>query len=177
MGIMERIKHMISAQKSQAPESSVATKALCVSDFLTEKNILFFPSPHTKPYLFEALIGSMKLDDPALALKEVLYRELWGRTVLAPGLALPHARIAGMTRITAALGICPTGVADASAADKNKSQIILLFLGPTSDVQKHLAFLAAVSSLFQTNGLAERLVQLATPASVFAQIRAAEGAL
>ena len=119
----------------------------------------------------------MDLDDPALALKEVLYRELWGRTMIAPGLALPHARIPGMKRIAAALAICPKGIAEASAADNNRPYLFLLFVGPTNDVQQHLAFLAAVSSLFQTEGLAERLMQMARPASVLAQLRAAEGAL
>jgi PTS system nitrogen regulatory IIA component len=173
MGIIERIKHMISAQ-TRAPESSEAIKALFVSDFLSEKNILFFPVTHTKPYIFEMLIASLNLEDPVLALKEVLYRELWGRTVLAPGLALPHARIPGMTHIAAALAICPNGIAEASAADKNRPQIFLLFLGPTNDVQQHLVFLAAVSSLFQTKNLAESLVQLTGSAAVLDQLRIAE---
>jgi mannitol/fructose-specific phosphotransferase system IIA component (Ntr-type) len=170
---------MISALRSHIwdSESSVATKALYVSDFLTEKSIVFFPAAQTKQAIFETLIGSMNLADPALALKEVLYRELWGRTVIAPGFALPHARIAGMKRIVAALGICPKGFADSSVTDKDKPYIFLLFLGPTNDVQQHLAFLASVSTLFQTKNLTERLLQMTTPASVFNQLRAAEASL
>lgn len=167
---------MITALRSynRVPEAPAAMKKLFVSDFLTEEKILFFPTAVTKRVIFETLIDAMKLDDPALALKEVLYRELWGRTVLAPGLALPHARIAGMTRIEAAIGICPQGVAEPSLADSKKPFIFLLFFGPTSDVQQHLAFLAAVSSLFQTKELPDRLMQLRQPASVLTQICAAE---
>jgi len=159
----------------RAPEALVVKKTLCVSDFLTEKNVLFFPAAHAKPVIFETLIGTLNLDDPALALKEVLYRELWGRTIIGPGLALPHARIAGMTRMAAAMGICPQGIADPSVADRKRPYLFLLFLGPTNDVQQHLTFLAAVSTLFQTKGLLERLMQLTRPESVLEQIRAAEG--
>lgn len=170
---------MISALSSysQAREAPVITKTLCVSDFLTERNILFFPTAQTKQMIFETLIDSMKLGDPALALKEVLYRELWGRTVIGPGLALPHARITGMNRIAAAIGICPQGISDAWDADRKRPYLFLLFLGPTNDMQQHLAFLAAVSSLFQTKEMPAHLMQLRQPSSVLAQIRAAERGL
>jgi PTS system nitrogen regulatory IIA component len=177
MGIFERIKHMISTQWSHTEAvSSVATKTLCVSDFLTEKNILFFPARLDKSNIFKDLIGSMGLGNPDMVLKEVLYRELWGRTVIAPGLAIPHARISGVARIVAAMGICQKGIADPKTTSQQPS-LYLLFIGPINDVQQHLAFLAAASSLFQTKGLAERLLQSATPASVFAQLRSAEGGL
>jgi len=134
------------------------SKPLRVSDFLKEKNILFFPADLPKPQLFETLIGTLKVPDPALALKAIVDRELWGSTTIAPGLALPHARIPGIKRIVAAMGICP-------------SQIFLLFLGPPHNTQEHLAFLASVSSLFQTKGFLDMLVQLKTPESALAQIR------
>src|ERR1700687_2523617 len=115
------------------------SKALRVSDFLKARNILFFPADAPKPLLFEQLIGTLELPDAKFALEAVLDRELWGSTTVAPGLALPHARIPGITHVSAALGICPS-----------TPQIFLLFFGPADNVQEHLAFLASVSSLYQT---------------------------
>ena len=161
---------------SRTQESAVATKTLGVSEYLTEKSILFFPARLDKSSIFKDLIDSMDLDDPELALKEVLYRELWGQTMIAPGLAIPHARLPNLARISAAFGICQKGIADPKATEKRPS-IYLLFVGPSHDVRQHLGFLAASSSLFQTKGLAERLLKLTTPASVLAQLRAAERAL
>jgi PTS system nitrogen regulatory IIA component len=177
MRIMERIKHMISTLSPEArtPAPSAATEVLSVSDFLTEKSIMFFPARLDKSNIFKDLIGSMDLVDPELALKEVLYRELWGRTVIAPGLAIPHARIPGLTRIVAAIGICQKGIADPKSTSQLPS-LYLLFVGPTNNVQQHLSFLAAVSTLFQSKDLAKHLVQLTTAGAVFAQLRAAEGA-
>jgi PTS system nitrogen regulatory IIA component len=136
-----------------------------VSDVLKDNNIFFFPSDLSKEQLFEKMIGSLELPDAPLALKAILDRELWGSTVIAPGLALPHARIPGITRIQAAMGICPRG--------KNP-QIFLLFIGPVNNPQEHLAFLGSVSSLFQTKGFLDSLIQLKNPASVLAKIRTYE---
>jgi mannitol/fructose-specific phosphotransferase system IIA component (Ntr-type) len=176
MGIIERIKHMITAQRlhHKTSETAVATKGLHVTDYLTEKNILFFPARLDKSHIFKELIGSMDLSDPELALKEVLYRELWGRTLVAPGLAIPHARIPTMTRIGASIGICQAGAGDPTGS---KPCLYLLFIGPTHDVQQHLLFLAGVSTLFQTKGLVERLSRLTSPGAVLSQLRTAEAAL
>jgi PTS system nitrogen regulatory IIA component len=141
--------------------NNIKNKSLRISDFLKDKNILFFPADLPKQQLFERLIGSLKVLDAGLALKAILDRELWGSTTIAPGLALPHARIPGIARIVAAMGICP-------------SQIFLLFIGPVNNVQEHLAFLASVSSLFQTRGFLEMMVQLKTSESVLAKIRQLE---
>jgi PTS system nitrogen regulatory IIA component len=177
MGIIERIKHMITAQSPEAEtkDEGGATKVLHVSDYLTEKNVLFFPARMDKSYILRDLVQSMDLNDPETALKEVLYRELWGRTVIAPGLAIPHARIPSMPRISAALGICQQGVADPKTKS-DRSSIFLLFIGPTNDVQQHLAFLAASSRLFQKRNLPELLLQSTTPESAYAQLRRAEAA-
>jgi len=167
---------MLTALKPEDQQPDVAAmKVLYISDFLTEKNILFFPARLDKSNIFKDLIGSMNLPDPELALKEVLYRELWGRTVIAPGFAIPHARIPGLTHVAAAIGICQQGIADPKSTSQQPS-LYLLFVGPTNDVQQHLSFLAAVSTLFQSKDLAKHLVQLTTPGAVFAKLRAAEGA-
>jgi PTS system nitrogen regulatory IIA component len=135
---------------------------LKISDFLNSRNILFFPADLLKQQLFERLIGTLKVPDAALALKAILDREQWGSTMIAPGLALPHARIPGLERIVAAMGICP-------------DKIFLLFLGPTGNAQEHLTFLSSVSSLFQTKGFLGEMISLKTPDSVLARLRQLEG--
>ena len=167
---------MITAQRPEAEtaDKGGATQVLHVADYLTEKNVLFFPARMDKSYILRDLVQSMDLDDPETALKEVLYRELWGRTVMAPGLAIPHARIPSMTRISAALGICQEGVADPKT--NSGSSIFLLFVGPTNDVQQHLAFLAAASRLFQKKDLPEHLLKSTTPEAAYVQLRQAEAA-
>src|SRR2546423_994204 len=92
--------------KKPKPSKSSLIK---VSDFLTEKSIAFFPAGPSKRQIFGSLIGSLDLPDRGEALKAILAREEAGSTVIAPGIALPHARITGITKIEAALGLCPDG--------------------------------------------------------------------
>lgn len=154
-------------------KSTLPPKILKVSDFLTAKNIAFFPAGPSKQQVLGNLIGSLDLPDPNAALKAILAREDAGSTVIAPGLALPHARIPGIPRISAAIGICPTGVVD-SVAGGAHTYIFVLFLGPAENMKEHLAFLASVSALFQSEGLIDALVQLTTPEAVLDRIRQAE---
>ncbi len=145
-----------------------------VSDCLTEKAIRFFPAGVSFQQVLEELIGSLELPDPAAALKAVQDREAAGTTMIAPGLAIPHARLPGLSKILAALGICPKGVPHPSG---DPIRLFLLFLSPKEKMREHLMFLAGVSSLFQVEGLIDALSQLATAEAVMEKIRAAEKAL
>ena len=80
---------------------------------------------------------------------------------MRPAIALPHARIQGISTIKAALGIYPEGYE--SRTDGTRIYLILLFLGPADNMREHLAFLAAVSGLFQKKDLQEKLLKLASP--------------
>src|SRR3979411_2311208 len=109
MGLFDKLK------KKTASQGGDPARIIRVSDFLSENNVLFFPAGPSKQQVFGSLIGSLDLPDPTVALKAILSREEAGSTGIAPGLALPHARIQGISRIAAALGICPTGVVDPHA--------------------------------------------------------------
>lgn len=156
--------------------SSTPEKPIRVSDFLTEKTVAFLPTIASKQQAFGSLINLLKAPNPELALNAIMAREATGTTVIAPGLALPHARIDGLSTILAALGIAPSGLVDPST-EGGPVRLFLLFLGPLQNMHLHLAFLASVSSLFQVEGLSDALLQLTTPEAVMAKIREAERGL
>jgi PTS system nitrogen regulatory IIA component len=178
MGLFDKLKKKSSRMKPtpQGTDSAPAGRVIRVSDYLTEKNILFFPAGPSKRQVLGSLIGSLDLPDPTAALQAILSREEAGSTVIAPGLTLPHARIQGIKRIAAALGICATGVEDPHA-EGGPLRIFMLFVGPADNMREHLAFLASVSSLFQQEGLSDFLLQLSTPAAVLDKIREVEKTL
>ncbi len=146
---------------------------LRVSDYLSVEKIAFFPAGPSKRQVFGKLIGSLDLPDPSAALKAILAREEAGSTIIAPGLALPHARVQGIKKVQAALGICPSGVMDPHGKGK-PVRVYVLFLGPADDMKEHLAFLAAVSALFQKKGFIEKLARLASPEGVLTTLQQAE---
>ncbi|MBI3291391.1 MAG: PTS sugar transporter subunit IIA [Elusimicrobia bacterium] len=175
--IGRRKKKEVPDSPSTAPrEAAPAEKPVRVSDFLSLKNVVFFPVGSSKQQVFDALVRTTNLPDPSLALQAIMAREQTGTTVIAPGLALPHARIQGLRTIVAALGLCPTGIVDPSS-EGGPVRLFLLFLGPSENMRLHLAFLAGASSLFQVEGLSEALLQLTTPEAVIEKIRATEQSL
>jgi PTS system nitrogen regulatory IIA component len=161
-------------RRSNKTMDNLRSRRLRVSEYLREKNIQFFPNNITRVAMLESLIGTLSVTDPAAALKAVLGREIWGSTEVAPGLGLPHARMAGIDRIVAAMGVCPKGFDDPLVGKTTTPQLFLLFFGPANRPQDHLAFLSSVTILFQMNGFLLRMVQLSTPETVLTEIRRLE---
>ena len=149
------------------------TDVVKVSNYLSEKNIFIFPSGPSKQQVFGKLIGALDLNDPNEAIKAIKAREEAGSTVIAPGLSLPHARLHGLKQLVAALGICPGGVMDPSIKGK-PVHIFVLFLGPAENMREHLAFLAAVSVLFQKSGIQEKLLKCKSAPEALALLRTTE---
>ena len=163
---------IFSKNKKESSGKSSKPRVPRVSDYLSEKTITFFPAGPSKRQAFGNLVGLLDLPDPGGALKAILAREEAGSTVIAPGIALPHARIPDISGIKAALGLIPQGYE--SRTDGTHIHVILLFLGPADNMREHLAFLAAVSALFQTNGLADSLIHLTDAKAVLQKIRDVE---
>lgn len=161
---MKWLKKLISKNTSEPASKSDSSegRALKVSDYLTKKQVLFFHAGPSKQQILGSLIAALDLSEPNAALKAILAREEVGSTVVSPGLALPHARIAGIRRLRAAVGICPPGILDAKSAAE-PIRVFVLFLGPADNMKEHLGFLAAVSALFQRPGFMSELQTQTTP--------------
>ena len=119
------------------------------------------------------MIGLLDLPDPSAALTSILAREEMGSTIIDPGLAVPHARVAGLSRLQAAIGICPEGVIDPKS-DSGPVQIYILFFGNSEDMTQHLAFLARISALFEKQAFRKKVISAGSPAAVLDLLRKAE---
>ena len=146
---------------------------LSIQDFLSVTSIHYFTAAPSKRQAWGHLIGLLDLTNPNAALKAILDRETMESTMIAPGLALPHARVAGVDKIRAAIGISAEGIHDAQS-EFGPIHVMLLFVGPADNMKPHLHFLARVSALFQKKGFLEKLIKAASPAKALEAIRKAE---
>lgn len=80
-------------------------------------------------------------------------REKAGCTAVG-AVAIPHARLAGISRIAAALGLNPSGV----YADGTEPRVIVTFLSPANAGAEHLRFLAGIAQIFRSEGLVDALL-------------------
>ena len=112
----------------------------------------------------ECLLKLTRLISPAVKEKsseELLQalesREQQGSTGLEKGIAIPHARIAGLNSFVVGIAVSRRGV-DFKALDGKKSHIFFSMVGPEEHSQEYLKLLAQVSRVAKNkNAMREML--------------------
>ena len=79
-------------------------------------------------------------------------------TGIGNGVALPHARIDGISKPIVAVGVSDTGI-DFDAPDDKLAHIIFLILTPASDPEAQLEITAGLARLFREYGITERVLK------------------
>jgi nitrogen PTS system EIIA component len=95
----------------------------------------------------------------------LLEREALGSTGLGSGVAVPHARLPGIDRVTGVFVRLDTPVAYESVDDRPVDLMFALF-APPRDGAEHLRALAAVSRALRSSELREQLRQARTTDAV-----------
>ncbi len=88
----------------------------------------------------------------------LLKRERLMSTALADGVAIPHARLPGLSRPIAAFGRSRTGI-DWAAQDGAPTTLFVVLVVPDDPGSTHLKLLAAVSRLLHDPGCRARLLE------------------
>ena len=98
-------------------------------------------------------------------LEALLEREALGSTGLGSGVAVPHARLEGIERVTAVFVRLDTPVAYGALDDRPVDLLFALF-APPRDGADHLRALAAVSRALRSSAMREQLRQARTPDAI-----------
>jgi mannitol/fructose-specific phosphotransferase system IIA component (Ntr-type) len=112
--------------------------------------------------------------DKEVLLSDTLEREEKGSTGIGEGIAIPHARTAGVTDLVAALGISKRGI-DFESADGRPCHLIFLILAPPEESTRYLKALSAVAFIGKDPDLISRLTSAASPDDVIAILSEIEG--
>ena len=100
-------------------------------------------------------------------------RERTVSTALAEGVAIPHARVAGVDRIVAAFGRSLKGI-DCDSHDGKHTHLFLVLVVPEHGPGSHLKLLAMASRLLHDPRCRARLMQAPDGASLVEAMRAEE---
>jgi len=137
-------------------------------DFLPVNNIVCRLGATSRDELLTTMLKMMKRHffdlDLELAAREVAEREKVFPTVIAPGLAVPHARIAGLPKPLVALATIPEGVDFGS--QMGSARVALLVLSPIEDPNLHLRIFSELAARFGDPALVPALVECGDPQSV-----------
>lgn len=110
---------------------------------------------HAIQIVSEALASAAGVD-PRLAFEAVLLRERMSGTGIGEGVALPHARVAGLARPVAAFARLDPPV-EFDALDGRAADLVILLLAPADRGADHLKALARISRYLKRAGLREKL--------------------
>lgn len=115
--------------------------------FFTVDDIVCGVGQMTREELIRELVRRLAANHPELGpaaplADAVLAREAVSATILAPGVALPHARIAGLPRLHVAIATSAAGIP--FAADRPPARLVILMLVP---LEQPAIYLQALRSL------------------------------
>jgi PTS system nitrogen regulatory IIA component len=107
--------------------------------------------------------------DTRLVVEGLLAREKLGSTAMGGGVAIPHARLAGLTSIVGLFARLdqPT---DFEAVDGEGVDLVFVLLAPEESGADHLRALARVSRLLRDTDLRKKLRDTAEAAALYALI-------
>jgi mannitol/fructose-specific phosphotransferase system IIA component (Ntr-type) len=100
---------------------------------------------------------------PAGLAPEAIAAAVWAReesmsTGIGHGVALPHARVAGLREPIVAVGLCDDGI-DFDAPDGQPAHVIFLILTPADDPRAQLTIAAEIARLFRKQAMLDRALR------------------
>jgi len=149
------------------------------TDFLFANNIVCGVTEFDGAKVLAQLLDTLKRHYPQLkideARAEIEKREKVFPCIVAPGLAVPHARLAGLESPMIAIACCPTGI---SYGGKDVStqvislnmnmfiNVMVLILSPLEDPNLHLQVMSMLAKSFSDPTVIRQVAGLRTPADV-----------
>lgn len=102
--------------------------------------------------------------DIELVRKEVESREALFPTMVAPGFAIPHARIPGLAEPLMAIACIPEGC---DFGTENKAKVMVLLLTPVDNPNLHVQLMAALAADFVDPDVTEAVALMGSPQQVY----------
>lgn len=148
----------------------VAGDEIRLADFIDEKCILCNIESVSRDELLDRMVGTISRIVGGFekhdVVQAVIDREMQAPTVLASGLALPHARLAEIDKPYLAVAISPKGV-DFEAFGEEPVNVIVMILTPKSDPGAYLRLMATLSKLLNNKTVIKRLCVASSAREVY----------
>jgi PTS system nitrogen regulatory IIA component len=132
-----------------------------ITDILSPDMVIADLKGTTKPEVLNELAKALTSKYKEISLAELnavlAERERLGSTAIGDGIAIPHGKLRGVTKIIGAFGRHVNGV-DFDSLDGGPSQLFFVLVAPEDSASLHLKALARVSRLLKEGSFRERLL-------------------
>ena len=136
--------------------------------FLSRENILCGVRESDGEIVLGKLISILQQHSPGLDTEfirgAVASREALFPTMVAPGLALPHARIPGLTEPLTAIACIPDGC---RFGGETPAEVMVLLLSPVANPNLHVQLMASLAVEFIEAGAIEKVAAMKSPDEVY----------
>lgn len=112
------------------------------------------------------LAGYFKGNESEDVVKAILKRELLSSTGIGDGVAIPHAKHPGVTRLIGAVAVAPKGVSFDSV-DNDPVYVLVMLVSPQERPSEHLRALEGVSRCLKDKNFVQSLRQATTPQQIW----------
>ncbi len=147
-----------------------------VTELLTPEMILPDLKGATKDQVLKELAQGLAAKHPEIRLDQLTAvlseRERLGSTAIGDGIAIPHGKLRGVTKILGAFGRHRKGV---ESLDGNPTQIFFVLVAPEDSASLHLKALARVSRLLKDETFRSHLVEAPDSAEIYRLIKEEDG--
>jgi len=144
-----------------------------ISDVLERNTIIPDLQSRTKPDVIRELSESLASTHPGInneKLIEVLMeREKLCSTAVDSGVAIPHAKMTGISDIIAGFGRSVEGI-DYDSLDAELTHLFIILVAPETSIGAHIQLLARISKIFRNPELRSKLMTLETRDEIYDSI-------
>ena len=157
------IKQNIFRKHKLNVEDNMKNQRRSFCNFLQVNNILCNVNEQDGKVVLGKLMELLKRHFPELDIdytrREIESREALFPTMVAPGLAIPHARIPGLKDALTAIACIPEGC---DFGGSSKAKVMILLLTPVDNPNLHIQLLAALATEFEAESVVEKIANCAT---------------
>ncbi len=134
---------------------------------LAVDRVLILPDVDRKEECLEIMVDSIATASGIRSRDElwdgILHREKLMSTGIGMGVAIPHARLPGVSELTMAVAVCSKGLADYEAMDDRPVQLVFMIVAGVDQHAHYLRMLSFISSRVKQDDLRRRLVEATDP--------------
>jgi len=145
-----------------------------ITDILSSDMVIADLKGTTKPDVLNELAKALAAKYKDIKLGELnavlAERERLGSTAIGDGIAIPHGKLRGVTKIIGAFGRHAEGV-DFDSLDGGPSQLFFVLVAPEDSASLHLKALARVSRLLKESSFRTRLLAAKDADELFSLIK------
>jgi PTS system nitrogen regulatory IIA component len=145
-----------------------------ITDILSLDLVIADLKGTTKPDVLNELAKALTSKYKEISLGNLIAvlaeRERLGSTAIGDGIAIPHGKLRGVTKIIGAFGRHVQGV-DFDSLDGGPSQLFFVLVAPEDSASLHLKALARVSRLLKEGSFREHLIAAKDSAEIYRLIK------